>query len=680
MIMKKHISCLVLLAVLVFSACEQPAGGGNGRPADRIGLTALRVDALPDITLYAKGQPFTPAGLAVSGIYSDGSTTPLDESAYTLSPVDTAVPGMKRVTVSAGSVAAKFAIYVDNSTKVLTSVELTSPPFKREYYLGEDIDLSGMEVTGTYSDESTTRIDTSRCVVAGYDKLKRGPQTVTMRVNRSYFDIDVTLKVPSTAVVRFNAYGSGSVNHQIEDYREVYIRGEPFDFAKTNLKAAITLANGEKSVLSTKEGGGITGDDIDISGYDPETPGYQTITVNLDEASASYPVYVADTAPAVYFDYGYMRTSADPGGMGRDEDGAAACISTSGSEAAYRTPVNQMLVLAPVRFLIGYDSSNNDLGADYAWSVTGGPYVGGSPADGETFSFTPAEAGTYTVTVSVTGRNYITGQNDTKTAQTSVIAFGGTETQRDFVMPLKNFGCGQYSESGSGHGWSTGSAGGYWVWKVEHRESYLITGNPMSNWSEPGVVLVMEDNNHNGVPDEIWYELKGSDDDASSAYKSLVTRRYSLSYFNGGGAGYVNEYGQTIRGIFWVDCKGRTGRIPGGWPGEWGVPGSDNEQVTYTGTLLRDDGQIATGSYGGLDNFKWGYVDSAGIYQDWNRFYVSNAIRADGTPVTLTDVRFIKVQTAAFRYGGIFGDISTEIKNADFMGLQTDFPDPEGGL
>jgi hypothetical protein len=61
----------------------------------------------------------------------------------------------------------------------------------------------------------------------------------------------------------------------------------------------------------------------------------------------------------------------------------------------------------------------------------------------------------------------------------------------------------------------------------------------------------------------------------------------------------------------------------------------------------------------------------------FDEFPIKRAIRADGTPITLTNVRFIKVQTACFGYGSIFDDLSTEVYSADFLGKQTDFPLPE---
>jgi hypothetical protein len=116
-----------------------------------------------------------------------------------------------------------------------------------------------------------------------------------------------------------------------------------------------------------------------------------------------------------------------------------------------------------------------------------------------------------------------------------------------------------------------------------------------------------------------------------------------------------------------------------GFPGAvWGVVTGD--RVTYNGTLLRDDGNIDTGRYNGLTNMG-GYVDVAAVSgtkwsgDGWDRHHVSDAIRADGSAASLSAVRFIKVQTAILRYGGIFGEVSTEIRSADGLSSQDDgFP------
>jgi hypothetical protein len=166
-----------------------------------------------------------------------------------------------------------------------------------------------------------------------------------------------------------------------------------------------------------------------------------------------------------------------------------------------------------VRYLIGYNDDNSDAGVEYEWTVSGNAEHTTSQ-DGELLHITPQVAGTSTISVSITGRNYIDGSAITKTASAELVCYTGTVSAGDitFTSPLKNFGPGQMCEGGTGIGWSLGSAGGYEVWTVEHQPSYNIDGNPLTGWREPGVVWMQEDNNGNGLPDEMWYELPGSDE------------------------------------------------------------------------------------------------------------------------------------------------------------------------
>jgi hypothetical protein len=322
--------------------------------------------------------------------------------------------------------------------------------------------------------------------------------------------------------------------------------------------------------------------------------------------------------------------------------------------------------------LLGYNADHSDAGASYSWTVSGDS--GSRTYDttgngGEMLRVTPKTAGTYTITVTVTGRDYVTGGSATKTATTELVCYANPLPSETFASPLRNFGPGQFATGGNGYGWSLGSVGGYEVWTVEHQASYYIRGNPFLAWLEPGVVWMQEDNNGNGLPDEMWHELRGGDDD-DPAWRDKITRRYAVTYFKGDGTQEQhNLVSSTPSAVYWVDSKGRTGILPGYFPPhEWGVTG---DWVTYTCTLLRDDGRISVGNdYGGLSDM-YGYVDAMDA-----TFHVDRAMRADGTPANLSAVKFIKVHTGVFRYGGIYGDVSTEIRYADFLGQQSDFPDP----
>ncbi|MDR2601663.1 MAG: bacterial Ig-like domain-containing protein [Spirochaetaceae bacterium] len=662
----------IILAAALFVSCGQPGDSASedenefkneAEPAaQKIGI---KISSPPDTTVYGRGQAFDKTGLAVDWLYEDGSAGAMAESEWLIA----AEPDMTKyiphkVTVRAAAYAAdknyedSFWIAVMDSDRVLQSVTASGPANKTQY-VGFELDKTGLVITGHFSDGSTQNL-TSYAAVLGYDKRRRGEQQITARVNGKTAVFTVTTRIGDAASVTINKpfRYQGPDDHQNLEYKEAWIKGEAFSVKDFNLQALVK-PGGVGSVTLTYPGG-INDGDLEpvMAAYRPEQTGKQTLTVTLDGRTFDLELFVLDVEPAVWFDYGYMRHAGDGTGKG------------PGAGKYYARP-NETLVIAPVRYLVGYNADHTPAaGTTYAWTVSGDAASRGYTMsnDGELLHITPKSAGTYTVSVKIAGKNYLTGETIEKTASTELVCYTGALPAGTFASPLRNFACGQFSEGGNGLGWSLGSAGGYEVWTVEHQPSYKISGNAFSSWHEAGVVWMQEDRNGNGLPDEMWYEVRGGDDD-DPAQKGSITRRYAITYIKGSESeAVINQYNQLIRPVYWADVKGRAGRIPGGFPDRyWGVTGN---RVTYTGTLLRDNGNIATGSYSGLAPMP-GYVDALG-----DTFQVDKAMRADGSPVTLSAVKFIKVQTAVLRYGGSFGDVSTEIYSADFLGVQTNFPLP----
>jgi hypothetical protein len=628
--------------------------GYEAPPPERVGITVL---SPPTTTYYGRGQTFDTTGLVVAWFYSDGSTEEIPAGGYTVVRPNMTVYSPKAVVVRAGGFETSFNINVVNTDKILQTISV-SGSYKKVQDFGKEFDRTGLVVTGNFSNGSSEDI-TSLAVIMGYDKFKRGSQTVAVNVNGVTAQIeDISTRIGEAAYITvFTGYG----------VKTAFIKGETMTAEKANIGFKIN-SNGDQYPLRdlSLKTGGLVPEDFSslIAAYNPNQIGKQTLSMTLDGRPFEIDFYVVDAEPAVWFDFGYMRHAGDPTGAGK---GAGI------DNGKYYARANETLIIVPVRYLVGYNDDNSDVGASYNWTVSGNDSdrTYSTSKGGEFLHITPTTAGTYTISVSVTGRNYITGSSITKTAQADVVCYTGTVSAngKTFVSPLKNFGAGQMCEGGTGLGWSLGSAGGYEVWKVNPQASYKIYGNAFGGWNEPGIVWVQEDNNGNGLPDEMWYELTGGDE-TDHARKNQITRRYAVTYFKTDGKSVTNEYGQLIRGVYWADSKGRTGMIPGGFPDKyWGVEGG---WVTYTCTLLRDDGNIFFSSYNltGLT----GYVDTV----DDCKFHVSDAIYADGTPAkNLPAVNFIKVQTGIFRYGDIFGDVSTEISYGDGLPEQHgDFPMP----
>ncbi|GHV81570.1 hypothetical protein AGMMS49991_01280 [Spirochaetia bacterium] len=106
MVYRVILPVLFLIPMLSLGSCVQP----DTSPT----LESILVTKLPDKTTYIAGETFNPAGLEVTGPYSD-NTTKL-ETGYILSAVNTAVAGTKTVKVSLNGKTDTFEITVVAST------------------------------------------------------------------------------------------------------------------------------------------------------------------------------------------------------------------------------------------------------------------------------------------------------------------------------------------------------------------------------------------------------------------------------------------------------------------------------------------------------------------------------------------------------------------------------------
>jgi hypothetical protein len=728
---KKNINRIMLFAAawaLWTVSCEQTGGGspsGQREQEEEIDylddaggetyvpyITGVAISSYPAVTYFAKGQPFSYEGLKLSYVLDNGEYDGvLKESEYTVADVDTekSAPPIstrkKEVRIDLDTEKGGFDpdyhisynITIDSSTSILGAMTMTMPPAKLSYELGQDFSAAGMEVSATYSggdrDGESVTVDAGAAPAIGYNKYRRGAQTVTLMLNgQTLGTVDVTLRIPANATVTLNRFNDTRSTLTGSTLKPVRIKRMPFDMPRADLRA--TVYSGSNKFTLDWGNCGITEADT-VTGYDKDSIGQQRLTLRLNPEGYELPfdIYVADAEAEVWFDYGYRRHKDDPNGAG---PGAGVYYANLGEES---------LVLSPARFLLGYGVDGEDLGVSYSWEFSGpSSYSKSISANGEFCTFTPQAAGDYTVRVDVTGRDFVSGAAGvTKTAVTRVVCYTGTVSPpagKTYNSPTKHFAPGQHNE-GKGYGWSLGAALGYEFWSLPNGAAKLeIYGNPFGPWGEAGIVWVQYDANGNGVPDEMWYELTGDEDDTS--YKSQITRRYALSYFRGPNPagsrwdpdtgltydpaldteGLNSNYakGQSIqRIVYWVDCKGRVGRF-NGWP--FGAALSDDldTRVTFTGTLLRDTGRIAVDAYNDIPLKSYVDCPEGSDKYEYGQFNVArDAIRANGSPAGLNPalVRFVKVQTAFWRYGGVFGNISTEIVYGTNLANQANgFPMP----
>ena len=182
-----------------------------------------------------------------------------------------------------------------------------------------------------------------------------------------------------------------------------------------------------------------------------------------------------------------------------------------------------------------------------------------------------------------------------------------------------------------------------------------IKGNPFSYQSEPGIIWVSQDDNGDGLPNDQWFELAGSE----YGTDNHVTE-YAITYFK-------PEKAKSAVG--WRDNNNDTGYIPylSYWnpsPYYW-QPWVKGTEHTYFGSRLRDRSTYQNG-ISDIPPYDWGYADNLGDFIDgpagkMGYYKISNARTWDGQPANLEYIDFIKIQTAQTGSTPNLGEISTEI-------------------
>ena len=171
--------------------------------------------------------------------------------------------------------------------------------------------------------------------------------------------------------------------------------------------------------------------------------------------------------------------------------------------------------------------------------------------------------------------------------------------------------------------------------------------------AEPGIVLVSKDENGNGLPDDEWYELAGSE-----YGKDTETRNYEITYYRP----------QPASGdVRWTDNQGGEGFVyrnsyhqQDSYYPNW----IEEDEITFRGTRLKDNAINEGGTWVGYC-YPWGYADNHPYNSEFCQFKIDWAVDKKGIPVILDKIDFIKIYTAINQNTGWTGEISTEVMTVE---------------
>lgn len=181
-----------------------------------------------------------------------------------------------------------------------------------------------------------------------------------------------------------------------------------------------------------------------------------------------------------------------------------------------------------------------------------------------------------------------------------------------------------------------------------------LTGE-LGGSSEPGIVLVSKDVNGNGLVDDEWYELAGSE------YNSPATiKDYTITYY---------RPTSPIDAVKWTDNKGNEGFV---YRNDFYTTNSyypawiEEDEIVFHGSRLKDNA-VDEPREGMPEHwvgycYPWGYADNHPNNKEQCKFKIDWAVDKNGNPVVLDGVDFVRIYTAVNQSSGWMGEISTEVQ------------------
>ncbi|KZX03730.1 endo-beta-N-acetylglucosaminidase [Streptococcus oralis] len=239
------------------------------------------VPAGATITVYDKADSQTPIATLKTETGGDLATAPLGFNKQpTLLYYRTQLPGKE--------ISNTLAVAIPQDERKIAAVSLEKGPKKTVYKEGENLDLRGgtlrVQYEGGQADE-LINLTHSGVTVSGYNAHQKGEQKLTV----SYLGLPVTgaLKVQVT----------GQDEGKPKEVAGLYITQKP----KTDYLVGeqLDLAEGRFGVLyddETEESHAFTDQGVEITGYDAQKTGRQTLTLHYKGHTAEFDVLVSPKA------------------------------------------------------------------------------------------------------------------------------------------------------------------------------------------------------------------------------------------------------------------------------------------------------------------------------------------------------------------------------------------------
>ncbi|WP_064504119.1 bacterial Ig-like domain-containing protein [Alkalihalobacillus trypoxylicola] len=230
-------------------------------------VTELSIRYLPAITQYIIGDRFDASGLRVSASFNNGDQRMLENEEFTIWHDEQLVDqnyrfsdvGEVTFTIKAESeIITAFSVQVEDLE--IKELEVRRLPEKQTYFIGDELDLSGLILYAVYENGQTVRLTAQDYEVTSLDTSEAGEKNIEIDFKGEKQFIPIIVKEKERIGLEITKYP-----------QTTYQIGENFE--RENLEVSYLYDNGDREVIPSDDWS------IDLSNYDFEKPGVYPIFI-----------------------------------------------------------------------------------------------------------------------------------------------------------------------------------------------------------------------------------------------------------------------------------------------------------------------------------------------------------------------------------------------------------------
>ena len=158
----------------------------------RDAVTRISIESSPIRTTYYSGQSIDTEGLSLAVRWTSGRTTIVDEG-FEISPTILDTVGTQDITVTYEEQTTTFYVSVEEDT--VTGISVENRPSRTTYYLGQNLDITGLTLTVRWASGQITTVN-GGFEVSPTNLSTIGTQTITVTYEGQTTTFDVTVQEP----------------------------------------------------------------------------------------------------------------------------------------------------------------------------------------------------------------------------------------------------------------------------------------------------------------------------------------------------------------------------------------------------------------------------------------------------------------------------------------------------